>query len=128
MLGFFLALLICYCCSKEKREDKRVDQLTGTWELIYMTDSMPETYWTFTGDSTYEIERSISDTSGTIIVRSHYLLTLDNYKYYITIDSLDNALDGKFLIHKLNKEILILERIEWKHGGNPFLRQEFVRL
>lgn len=123
MLWFAAVFLMC---TKEKREIQRIEKLEGKWELIYMTSGMPYSTWDFDNDSLKTFTHYME---GLGYRTSSYFLTNDNYKYYITLDSIDHtSVDGKYLILKLSKDILVLERVEWEQESNPFYRREFIRI
>ena len=121
-----VALVLVVSCSKEEREDNRMSDIMGTWELVHLTDNVAGQTWTFTNDSIptvtvdYENAGSVSNT---------YFITLEDYKYYISLDDLNRYfIDGKYLIMTLTDELLIMERVHWSEDQHPFNRKEFVRV
>lgn len=125
---FFAFVFSLSGCRKEKLEDNKDAKIEGTWKMIHLTTGMPEIIWKLESDSLHK--RITVDVEGWQGSRQReYVLSLENYKYYLTVDSLDQSfIDGKYLILELDDKIMALERVEWEQESNPFLRREFLRI
>ncbi|PLX04415.1 MAG: hypothetical protein C0594_09205 [Marinilabiliales bacterium] len=123
---FVILFLVFVSCTKEEREQRREDNLLSGWELVHLTVNQPYETWTF--DTANVITRYVDGLEGEFYQIGNYVLSQENYKYYVTIDSMDMYIDGKFLILDLDERILVMERIAWEKNGNPFLRKEFIKI
>ncbi len=105
----------------DKLAENKQENITGTWQVIPIAPEL-DTKWIFSGNNKVNIVYD-NDTN---IVEGTYSLELSQARYYLMLDSA-GYLDGKYLILRHNKEIMILQRIEADYPG-AFLRREFVKL
>jgi hypothetical protein len=119
---FFFAIGFFSC-----RKEKKLEQLNGSWDCVYLSKNEVHetTTWTF-----YDGDMLIVDVAADTLISKDTAsysfqygifdgsyLTLTNYGFY----------DGKYKVLKLNKKFLILQRVESPLGGGAFFRFEFVK-
>jgi hypothetical protein len=115
-LIIFISIMLLFTalgCKKSKQ-----NKLTGSWDLLPQTSDQQNDKVVYKFNSDNILFRVKNDT---IIDTADYNLRSDFFKYYVDITGLDQYNDGKYLIEKLNKKVLILQ------CPSPYLRKEFTK-
>ncbi len=115
ILILFLFIVAC-----EKMSENRTEKIIGVWQVVPIAPD--NSIWSFTEDQ--KVSRVINDSTSFV---GDYEIEMKQARYYLNIDNL-GYLDGKYIILKQNKEILILQRVQIETGSGAFLRIEFVKL
>lgn len=105
----------------EKMADNKAEKIVGTWQVVPM-DISETPQWLFYSDNKLKLI-SPNDTN---IIEGTYDVELKQGRYYLNIQDIGYQ-NGKYLILKQNKEILILQRVQAETQG-AFLRREFVKI
>ncbi|PKP23027.1 MAG: hypothetical protein CVU05_01230 [Bacteroidetes bacterium HGW-Bacteroidetes-21] len=123
---FSCIAIFSYSCSEKRKQEK----LIGSWDVVFLTaaESGSDVTWTFAeGGSLFVTSRG---TDTTIVDSASYFMDskfLD--AYYVTISDLNYWEDGKYMIQKMNRKILIMERVMMPDGqtSGSYLHKEFVK-
>ena len=101
--------------------NNKEEKIIGTWQIVPM-DLSESPKWLFEEEN----KLSLLNPNDSIIIQGNYNIELKNARYYLIVDSIGYQ-NGRYLILKHNKEILILQRV-FAEDEAPFLRREFVKL
>lgn len=115
-LFIFISLIAVFTvvgCKKSK-----LNKLTGSWDLLPQTAAQQNIKQIYKFDSENKLYLITSDT---LIDTADYNLVSDFFKYYVVIIGIGGGVDGKYLIEKMDKKILILQ------CQSPYLRKEFTK-
>lgn len=125
-LLFVISLFLLTGCSEKRKQEK----LIGSWDVVFLSaaDTGKNVIWTFAeGGNLFVTTRT-----DTFIVDSATYIMDSKFAdaYYVTINGVNYWEDGKYRIDKLNKKILIMERVMLLDGqeSGSYLHKEFVKL
>ncbi len=124
-LSVGLIFLLCGC---KKVEEQRIQ---GTWKMANMALDAPakDTYWIFEDGnlSIYNDHFSIDGDS----TYGEYRIKMKNlFVPHLIISGGAHSFTGLWRIEKMNKKILIIQRISYMDKNNkqhPYLRREFTK-
>lgn len=113
-------------CSKAREEEK----LIGSWYKVYLmaSETGKTSIWTFDEDHALYIKEYDADTMTTDTAQ----YTIDKKlpsTFFVDITGLKSGETGRYQVIKLNKKILVLERIAYDNGSvrGSYLWKEFVK-
>ncbi len=126
LLILLLTGIILSSCSKAKEEEK----IIGSWSKVFLRADEADQIliWTFDEGQAlyttkYETDTIKIDTAQFVIDKKFPSI------FYIDITGLDLDENGRYQVIKLNKKILVIERIAYSNGSVPgsYLWREFVK-
>lgn len=124
--SLFFSIIVFISCTKEKEQEK----ITGSWSKVFLrADEAGNTLiWTFDENNNLYSTKYSSDT--TILDTASFVIDKDfPSTFYIDFTGLKEEEDGRYQVIKLNKTILVLERIAYPDGKKEgaYLWKEFVK-
>jgi hypothetical protein len=109
-----VAVFTAIGCKKSKQ-----NKLTGSWDLLPQSSTQQDDSVVYEFDSENLVYMSAN---GTAIDTADYNLRSDFTKYYLDITGARHGgVDGKYLIEKLDKKVLVLQ------CESPYMRKEFTK-
>lgn len=128
LIIFLFIVIYLSSCSKAREEEK----LIGSWSKVFLMkeelDSGKTFFWTFDEKQAlytteYKMDTTVIDTAKFVIDKKFPTT------FYIDITGLNYGQDGRYQVIKLNKKILVLERVAYPNGTVPgsYLWKEFVK-